>query len=108
MSDTILALANLGRDLNAAVEALDTTERQSVAADSAYKLAFAKAYLNADGSVDARKALADVHCAALYEQRETAAAAVRVQRERLKQLHARVDVGRSILSAERHLAAVGT
>lgn len=103
--DTIAALRQLGRDLDEAVPALESAERNRVAAEKAYKVAHARAYLSADGSnAQARDAQATLATADLWETAEVAEAVVRVQREHIKSLHARIDVGRSIFSHEKAIA----
>lgn len=104
--DTIRALGQISRDLDEAVNDLETLEQNATRAETAFKVAEARAFMHAEGSVDARKAQATIETERLRDEHEGAAAAVRVQRERIKSLHARIDVGRTISASERSLAGV--
>lgn len=105
-NETIRALGQVSRELDQAVTDMQTLELAATKAETAFKVAEARAFMKAEGSVDARKAQATIDTEALRDDYEGKAAAVRVQRERIKALHARIDVGRTISAAERSLAGV--
>jgi hypothetical protein len=105
-TETIRALGQISRELDSAVDGLADLEQGAAKAETAFKVAHARAFLAAEGSVDARNAQAAIDTEQLRDEYEGKAAAVRVQRERIKALHARIDVGRTISAAERQLAGV--
>lgn len=109
MSQEILTnLGTISRELTQAVEDLATMEQTAAASEGAFKVAAAKAFLVAEGAVQARQAQADI---ATEQQRldyRTSEAMVRVQRERIRALHARIDVGRTLASTERKLSGVAS
>jgi len=106
---TILAhLQSVSRDLDKAIDDLKTLELAAENAEAAYRVAKAKAFLSAEGPVQAREHQAVLATQTELIQRGEAAALVRVQVQRVKSLHARIDVGRTVASAERLLAGVVT
>jgi hypothetical protein len=110
-------LGQLGRDLEESVETLAGLELESVEAEGRFRTrenafgdALDRAFLDADGGVEARKATArlvtgsyrlDLHVASLDWSR--AKAAVRCQQASLTALHKRIEIGRSLLSREKAL-----
>lgn len=104
--DTILAGRQICRDLRDAVPALATALEMRTAAEKAYKVAQATAYLNAEGTVPEREARATLATAELWEAAEVGENAVRVQVKHLDSLFARLDWARSELAKESRIAAV--
>lgn len=94
-------LGTLSRDLDKAVDEMATLEMTAVEAEGEYKLAFAKTFREATGPVDDRKQQAVAATDALWRVWGKAAAMVRVQKEHIRALHARIDVGRTIQSTAR-------
>lgn len=100
------ALTAASKALTQAVDELGALEQSLVKEEGAYKVAFAKALLRGEGSVSAREAQATIDTEELRTAFRCAEAKVRVQREHLKALHARIDVGRTYVSTERQIAGV--
>lgn len=94
-------LGELSRNLDDAVKTLGELEQTAVEAEGDYKVAFARAFREASGSVEDRKQAAVESTDDLWRVYGKAAAAVRLQREHIKALHARIDVGRTIQSTAR-------
>src|SRR5690242_20701694 len=100
-NQVVLQLAELSRMLDAAVNDLGDADLAAVHARHAYVKGFAKAFLQADGAMDVRKQLAVTATSDEWLEAEVADAAVRALRERIKALHTRIDVGRSLGAAYR-------
>jgi hypothetical protein len=103
-------LGQLSRDLDEAVTKLGELEEIAVDAEGDYKVAFSHAFRDAAGSVEDRKQVAAAQTDMQWRVYGKAAAAVRLQKEHVKALHARIDVGRTIQStvrAEIALAGAG-
>lgn len=100
-------LATLSRDLDNAINGLAALEEQSAEADAAYKVAKARAYLRAEGTMPQREHQSNIECDTQYLEKERTAALVRVQRERIKALHTRIDVGRTMAATDRAMSGVG-
>jgi hypothetical protein len=104
-------LISLARDLDAAVKDLKRLDREAVDADCAHEVAFATAFLGADGSVEARKYTAVL---AVKDEKHAALVAgqlVRSQREAIRAIQTRIEVGRTLSATVRSeiaLAGVGT
>ena len=104
MTDIVTIVKQLGqlsRDLDDEVDRLCELEEMAVDAEADYKKAFAQAFKTAAGAVEDRKQTATIETDDLYRISGKAAAAVRRQKESLKALHARIEVGRSIQSTAR-------
>lgn len=100
-NDVVLRLAQLSRQLDAAVDEIRTADDAAVRARHSYVRAYAKAFLESDGAMDVRKQLALIATADESLAAEVADAAVRALRERIKALHTQIDVGRSLGAALR-------
>jgi hypothetical protein len=94
-------LGKLGIDLDTAVKTLSELEETAVDVEGDFKVAFAKAFRNGQGSVEDRKQQAVEDCDQLWRMWGKAASAVRIQKEHVKALHARIDVGRTLASTVR-------
>ncbi|MEV0994593.1 hypothetical protein [Nonomuraea sp. NPDC050202] len=101
MLTIVKQLGHLSRDLDEAVKTLGELELTGVEAEGDFKVAFANAFREAAGSVEDRKQIATVQTDELWRVHGKAAAAVRLQKEHIKALHARIDVGRTIQSTVR-------
>lgn len=102
----IQQLAQLGRDLEGAIRALGELEELAVDAEGDYKSAFSREFRDALGSIEDRKQAAQAQTDALWRTWGKAAAAVRMQRESLKALHARIDIGRTMASRDKALVSL--
>lgn len=108
MSTILDHLQSISRDLDKAIEDLKTLELAAERAEAAYRVAKAKAFLSAEGPVQAREHQAVLATQTELIERGEAAALARVQLQKVKSLHSRIDVGRTVASAERLLAGVVT
>jgi hypothetical protein len=94
-------LQECSRLLDAAQPDLAEFDEAAVRAKQAYEVAYAKAYLKAEGSIEARKAEAVIVTAGEALEAELCAAKVRACRERIRTLGAQLDVGRTLSAAIR-------
>lgn len=101
MLTIIKQLGQLSRDLDDGVNKMADLEFIAVEAEGDFKVAFAHAFKDAVGSIEDRKQLALIETDQLWRIHGKAAAAVRLQKEHLRALHARIDVGRTIQSTAR-------
>ena len=108
MSTILDHLQTISRDLDKAIEDLETLELAAAKAESEYRVAKAQAFMSAEGAVQAREHQAVIATAVQLIERDSSAAMARVQLQRVKALHARIDVGRTLASAEKTLAGVVT
>lgn len=106
MTTILDQLQNISRDLDNAIRDLSRLEQQAAEAESAYRVAKAQAFLKATGAVQTREHEAVLDTQRQLVERDKSAALVRVQREYIRSLHARIDVGRTIVATERTLAGV--
>ena len=107
-NDVALALAKLGRDLEACVRSLDQADREAVNRREDYTLALSRAFLKADGAMDLRKhqSIVDTHAERLAA--ELAEQMVRGLRRQVDSIKVRIDIGRSVGTALRaELTALG-
>lgn len=101
MLTIVKQLGHLSRDLDEAVKRLGELEEIAVDAEGDYKVAFAKVFRGTPGSVEERKQIATEETIDQWRVWGKAAAVVRLQKEHVKALHARIDVGRTIQSTAR-------
>lgn len=106
MTTVLDQLQTISRDLDAAIRQLSEFEMKAADAESTYRVAKASAFLAADGAVQTREHQAVLATQRQLVERDKTAAQVRVQREYIRALHARIDVGRTIVATERTLAGV--
>ena len=102
----IRQLGQLGRDLETEIAVLAGLEEIAVEAEGDYRRDFAISYRNATGTMEDRKQWATFETEVLWRTWGKASAAVRRQRESLKALYARIDIGRTMASREKALAAL--
>ncbi len=106
-TEVALNLARLARELDGAVNALESADRDAVEKRAAYDVAFSRAFIGETGSVDQRKHLAVIAC---HQQRlaaDVADAVVRHIRSRIAAVKVRIDVGRSYGAAVRAEISLG-
>jgi hypothetical protein len=95
-NDVAQQLANLGRELDVTVEQIQVADLDATRKRGAFDLAYSKAFVKAEGSMDLRKHLAVIDT---YDQRmeaDVADALVRHLRRRIDAISKRIEVGRSI------------
>lgn len=103
-------LAALARDLDAVTLELDTADRDAVIKRENYTVAYARAFLTAEGAMEARKQIAIERTTVERLAAETADQIVRGMRRQIDTIRVRIDVGRSVgtaLRAEISLAGAG-
>lgn len=94
-------LAELSRMLDAATTEIAILDEEAVRAKASYEVAFARAFLDNQGSMDLRKQIA------IYETRdenlvyEIAQQKLRACKERIRTLAIQIEVGRSLASAHK-------
>lgn len=103
-TDVALQLARLARDLDDTVHQMQEADHDATVTRAAFDLAFSRAFIAAQGSVETRKHLAvvDTHQARL--EVEVADALVR---RRVDAIKTRIDVGRSYSAAIRAEITLG-
>lgn len=100
-------LAHLARDLDATVRALEAADRGAVEKRAAADLAYSRAFLAAEGSVDRRKHIAAVDTHQQRLDADVADTVVRHLRRQIDAIKTRIDVGRSYGAAVRAEIALG-
>ncbi len=106
-TEVALNLARLARDLDQTVRALESADRESTEKRAAFDLAFSRAFIGAQGSVDQRKHLAVVEVHRQRLEADVADAVVRHLRRQIDAIKTRIDVGRSYGAAVRAELALG-
>lgn len=94
------------QELTKAIDELADFEEQSARAEADHKRRHAEVFLTTPGSMAVREIQANNTAADALEVRRIAEGRVRVQRERIRALHARIDVGRTLASSERTVVTV--
>lgn len=94
-------LARLSRQLDSAVTDLARLDEAAIRARSAFEVAYARAFLTAEGAMDIRKQDAVLQTSDLKLTAELAEAQVRATKESIRALGTRIDVGRSLGTAIR-------
>lgn len=102
----VLELAKLSRTLDEAGYRLHEAERKAVNAKHVASVEFQKAFLSAEGSVQARTAQATIDTADKKLAAELAEAELRILRSDIRILENRIDVGRSVVGVLRAEAQV--
>lgn len=92
----IATLSQIGREIDDATQELEEADIEAVRTKGAYKVAHAKAFISGEGSVEARKARAEIECYELWLQAEVADAHHRAVVSRLRALRDRLEIGRSL------------
>lgn len=94
-------LIDLSRRFDALLDLSEQLDREAVDAKIDADVAEARAFLNAEGSVDARRYAARIDTQALRRTAELKAAGLRACRDRIKALQVRIDTGRSLSALAR-------
>jgi hypothetical protein len=100
MNPAVIAhqLGELGVELDKSVQVMGDLEVVAVDAEGDYKAKFSRIFRESLGSVEDRKQIAVAECDTEWRIWGKAAAAVRLQKEHIRALHARIDVGRTLAS----------
>lgn len=94
-NEVVKQLSKLARQLDETTQQLNTADIDAVNARETAKLAEAKAFLAAQGSVDARKSQAVIETHEVRLAAEVADAGVRGLQRTIRTLQTRIDVGRT-------------
>ena len=100
-AEVLERLSECSRLLDKAQQELAELDEAAVRAKQAFEVSWARAYLKAEGSIEARKAEAVLVTAGECLEAELCAAKVRACRERIRTLGAQLDVGRTLSAAIR-------
>lgn len=92
-------LAELSRMLDSATTEIAVLDEEAVRAKAAFEVAYARAFLDAMGSMDVRKQVAIYETQVESLTYELAQMKVRACKERIRTLGVQIEVGRSIASA---------
>lgn len=98
-NSVIHRLSELSRMLDAATEEYARLDEEWVKAKAAHQVGYARAFLNATGSVDSRKQVAVLEMEHVWFAMEIAEQKVRAVRERIRTIRDQIEVGRSLNSA---------
>ncbi|MBF6410992.1 hypothetical protein [Nocardia farcinica] len=105
-NEVVVQLAKLARELDERTRDLNEADVAAVNAREAAKLAEAKAFLSAEGSVEARKNQAFVDTHEIRLAAEVAEAGVRGLQRTIRTLQTRIEVGRTYGATLRSEAAL--
>lgn len=94
-------LAELARELARVVSAIEAAERESVEKRAAFDLAYSRAYLSAEGSIDARKHQATFQTHHQRLDADVADTVVRHLRRKIDEIKTRISTGQSVGAAVR-------
>ena len=109
LNDVALRLAALSRDLDKATSDADTLDSRAVAARHAYEIAYSRAFLSAEGSMDVRKHKAVLETADARLNAEIADQVLRACRARIGTIRMQIETGRSLSAAVRaEISLAGT
>ena len=101
IEDTLADLQNASRMLDEAVAEYASLDNEAVIAKSDYEQAYARTFMSLDGSIELRKQQALLDTWSERLEMELSEAKVRAVRERIRKLHAQLEVLRSINAARR-------
>lgn len=102
----VLELTKLSRELDATGAKIRDAERDAVNKRHLFTIESHKAFLAADGSVQARQAQAAVDTAVLRISAELAEAELRILKSDIRIIESRIEVGRSVVGVLRAEASV--
>jgi len=95
-ADIIATLSRISKDIDEATDSIATFDEKAVRARQQYKVAYARAFLQAEGSMDIRKYTSDLECAQLLLDSELADQQHRAAVSAIRALRDRLEVGRSL------------
>lgn len=100
-ADVSAQLAELSREMDATRIDLARLDDEMVRAKLAFDVAYARAWLGSEGSVEARKQMAILDCETARLTADIAATKHRACQEQLRSIRSRLDVGRTLSAAIR-------
>jgi hypothetical protein len=89
-------LSQISRDIDDVTDDIATLDEEAVRARAAYKVAYARAFLGAEGSMDIRRYTADLETSGEALESELAEQKHRAAIGSIKALRDRLEVGRSL------------
>jgi ribosomal protein S12 methylthiotransferase accessory factor YcaO len=89
-------LSTIGREIDALTERLPLLDKAETMARHEFKRAYNRAFLMAEGSVDAKRALAEEQSSTLELEWSLAGVEMRRTKEELRALRDRLEIGRSL------------
>ena len=92
----ISTLSQISKDIDETTKELVALDRNAVEARAAYRVAFARVFLNTEGSIELRKRLAEIETQSDYLRAEIAEQELRAAGHSIRALRDRLDVGRSL------------
>ena len=95
-------LAELSKLLDKATDEIAVLDEEAVRAKQLYEVAYARAFLDAIGSMELRKQIATYETREANLTMELAQAKVRAIKERIRTLGTQIEVGRSLASAHKN------
>lgn len=95
-ASVVATLSLIARQIDEKAAEISDLDRAAVGARQAYKKAYARAFLTADGAMDVRRYRAEEDTADLSLAAELAEQVLRAGREALRVLRDRLEVGRSV------------
>lgn len=95
-------LAELSKLLDKATDEIAILDEEAVRAKQLYEVAYARAFLDAIGSMDLRRQIATYETREENLTMELAQAKVRAIKERIRTLGTQIEVGRSLASAHKN------
>jgi hypothetical protein len=95
-------LAELSKLLDKATDDIAVLDEEAVRAKQLYEVAYARAFLDAIGSMDLRRQIATYETREENLTMELAQAKVRAVKERIRTLGTQIEVGRSLASAHKN------
>lgn len=101
LEETIRQLSAVSGLMEQAARNVEDWDREYVSAKVEHLKDFTRAFLQANGAMDMRKATADTAAMEAYEKRELAEAGLRAAKERLRTLRDQMEVLRTICAAQR-------
>lgn len=99
--EVALQLAELGRALDTKTLEIAALDEEATRKKAAFQVSFARAFMNAVGSVDARKQLAVMATEVEHLEAELAEVKLRAAKEAIRTMRDRLDIGRSLNAAVR-------
>lgn len=107
-------LATLARDLDTATRLLSRFEEEAAEAEAAYRVSFARAYMRASGKSEGdtratagtREHQATIECEDQLLRRLRASAVRDAQREHIRTLRVRIDIGRTLAATDRAMSQI--
>jgi hypothetical protein len=100
-NDIVLRLADLSRQLGFAVTELAKLDESAVRAKSRFEVEYARTFLNSSGTMDERKQATLLEVADQKLDFEIAESRVRAQKELIRLLQTRIDIGRTMSATVR-------